>query len=241
MILSPGMLATPAARSLRHAGIRALPVVGLLLVLLGSALTFDTFGVAPTQRNWVYAKLDHAHTVGQTFVIERDELAAVRVLLFANPTERDDPVTLRLRYADGQLPDLAEVTLPLRSLAHDDVTTFAFPPLTLRLPPDILTTTLRLDLSAPTLTDDWITVIAGPDSYQHGLLFVDERPRPHADLAFQPVYRRRWLDALLPISRMAAGKAGLLGWPPLYALLAYGYLVALTQVLIRLWRAIDAR
>jgi len=209
------------------------PWLGLLLVFALSSLTIDTPGPAPTQRNWVFGRLNGEHTFGQTFVAMPGELVAVRVLLFASPGERNDPVTLRLHYAEGNLPDLAVVTLPLRALGRRDWTTFEIP-----APALSLTSSLRFDLAAPTLPPtDWVTVMAGRDTYAAGELLVDGVPRPTADLAFQPVYRRRWLDLVLPITRMAQGKLGLLSWPPLYALLAYSFCLALVHALARLWRA----
>jgi hypothetical protein len=221
--------------------IAAGPWLGLLLIFALSSLVAERAGPTPTQRNWVFGRLDSSHTFGQTFVALPGELIGVRVLLFANPGARDEPVTLRLRYAEGDLPELAVATLSLRELGRRDWTTFAIQPLALHL-----TATLRLDLEAPTLpSDDWITVMAGPDTYAGGELFAGSTSRPKIDLAFQPVYRRRWLDGVLPITRMALGKPGLLGWPPLYALLAYGSAVALARLLLALWRAvrdpIDAR
>ncbi len=236
--LSACMLTRPWLRP--HAR-TALPWAGLLLVLLLSSLTTDQSGRAPTQRSWVYGRLNQEHTFGQTLVVERDALVAVRVLLFAGPTNRDDPVTLRLRYAEGDLPDLAAITLPQRALDQHEMTTFAIPPLTLDFPPQLVTTTLRLDLEASTLPPgEWITIMAGPDTYLGGALFVDGRARASADLAFQPIYRHRWFDMLLPISRMAHGKRGLLGWPPFYALLAYACCALLTHALLQLWRAVRA-
>jgi hypothetical protein len=226
-----------ARRLLRRHGPYALPWLGLALVLALSSLTFDTAGRAPAQRNWVFGGLNRDHTFGQTFIVERDELVALRILLFANPTARDDTVTLYLRYAGTALPDLAVVTLPVRALAQRDMTTFAIPPLRLDFPPQVVTATLRLDLEAPTLPPgEWITVIAGPDTYRGGVLFVDGQARPAADLAFQSVYRRRWFDVIVPISRLAHGKPGPLGWPQLYALLAYAFGLALARALYQLWR-----
>src|SRR5215212_4418486 len=145
----------------------ALPWLGLLLIYALSGLTSERPGQGATQRSLVLGRLNREHTFGQTFVVERDELVALRVLLFANPSQRDDPVILRLHYAtigmseSDALPDLAVVTLPLRALVRSELTTFAFPPLTLAFPPGAVTTTLRLDLAAPTLPPtDWITVMA---------------------------------------------------------------------------------
>jgi hypothetical protein len=215
----------------RRAGKAAL-WLGLLLVFALSSLTTDRPGPAPTQRNWVFGRLNHEHSFGQTFVAAPGELVAVRVLLFANSGDRDDSITLRLRYADGDWPDLAVVTLPLRALGRRDWTTFDIPPLTLGL-----TSSLRLDLAVPTLPPtDWVTVMAGRDTYSAGHLLVDGTPHLTADLAFQPVYRRRWFDWLLPITRIAHSKPGPLGWPPMYAMLAYSCCVTVASLILSLWR-----
>src|SRR5262245_66205559 len=98
--------------------------LGLLLVFMLSSLSTNRAGPAPTQRNWVFGRLNREHTFEQTFIATPGELVAVRVLLFANPGGGDAPVTLRLRDARGNLPDLAAVTLPLRALSQRDWTTF---------------------------------------------------------------------------------------------------------------------
>jgi hypothetical protein len=229
------------ARPWRRLRARALlPWAGLLLVLLLSSQTIDQPGRAPTQRNLNYGRLNREHTFGQTFVVEHDGLVAVRVLLFARSNNAgDEPVTLRLRYADGDLPDLATATLPLRALDRREMTTFSIPTLTFDFPPQAITTTLRIELEAPTLPPEaWITVMAGPDTYRDGQLFADGKAKPAVDLAFQPVYQSRWLDPLLPISRMAYGKRGVLSWPQLYALLAYGFGLLLYYALAQLWRVV---
>jgi hypothetical protein len=226
----------PSVRDRQLVGRRARTTalwLGLLLVLALSSLTTDYGGPAPTQRNWVFGRLNHEHTFAQTFIASPGELVAVRLLLFANPGDRDTPVTLRLQYTEGDRFTLAVVTLPVGMFDRSGWTTFAIPPQTLTL-----TTSLQLDVESPTLpSNDWITVMAGPNTYPHGELFVNGVPHPAADLAFQPIYRRRWIDWLLPISRMALGKPGLLGWPPLYALLAYSFCLVLAHVLITFWRS----
>ena len=221
----------------RLAGCRAstaAPWLGLLLVFAFSCLTVDRAGPAPVERNWVFGRLNREHTFGQTFVATPGQLVAIRVLLFANSSDRDDPVTLRLRYANSDLPDLAVATLPLRALDRRDWTTFPISPLTLGL-----TSSLRLELAAPTLpATDWIIIMAGRDTYSGGELLHDDAPHAAADLAFQPVYRQRWIDWLLPITRMARAKPDLFGWPPLYALLTYTCCMAAAYLLLAIWRDI---
>ena len=65
----------------------ALPWLGLLLIYALSGLTSERPGQGATQRSLVLGRLNREHTFGQTFVVERDELVALRVLLFANPSQ----------------------------------------------------------------------------------------------------------------------------------------------------------
>ena len=231
-----------ARRRLRYGNFLSrvvLLVVSLVVVYSASSLTTEVVGAAPGARNTVIGRLNRDHTYGQTFAVERDDLVAIRVLLFANPTDRDDQVTLRLRFADGAMRELAVAQLPIRALAGRKMATFSIRPLTFNFPAHVLTARLRLDLEAPTLAPtEWITVIGGPDTYPEGTLFVNGVPRSSADLAFQPIYQRRWFDTLLPISRMAHGKPGILGRPQLYAVLAYLYCVLLVSAILRLWRVV---
>ncbi len=215
---------------------RFIPWLGLVVVLLISTQTTTVVGTGPAQRNLVLGKLDQQHSFGQVFVAEQLYLSGIRVLLVPPPGEREDLVTLRLRVYTEGLPDLAVVSLPVHALARQGMTTFAFEPLRLRMTPHPVTTTLQLTLEAPTLPPAYgITVIAGADSYAGGHLLVNGVARTQFDLAFQPLYQQRWLDRLLPISRLAEGRPGLLGWPPFYALLVYGYLYVLGRILMLWW------
>lgn len=210
---------------------------GAVAILGIASITTEAPGPAPTERNWVIGRLHRDQAFGQTFVAAAPELTALRVLLFAPNAERDDPVTLRLRYAAAPGPDLATVTLPMRDLARQGMTAFPLPPLRIQANPHSAAAPLLFTLEAPTLPPDaGISVIAGPDTYPDGLMLIAGEARPFGDLAFQPLYRRHWIDPLLPISTLAAGKPGLPGWPPLYPLLAYGYLCLLGYGLHRLWQ-----
>ncbi len=215
---------------------QVMPWLGLAVVLLISTRTTTVVGAGPAQRNLVLGKLDQQHSFGQVFVAEQLYLSGIRVLLVPPPGERDDLVTLRLGVVAAGLPDLAVVSLPVHALARQGMTTFAFEPLHLRMTPHSVTTTLQLTLEAPTLPPAYgITVIAGADSYAGGHLLVNGVARTQFDLAFQLLYQQRWLDQVLPISRLAEGRPGLLGWPPFYALLVYGYLYVLGRIVMCCW------
>ncbi len=208
-----------------------------VLIIGISSLTTDVSGPAPVERNWVLGKLDSTQSFGQTFRVDAAELVAVRVLLFAPAEPRNDLITLRLRYATTATPDLAVVSLPVRELARQGMTTFSLPTLRLRADPHAAPVQLQLTLEAPTLPPSaGVSVMAGPDTYAEGTLLANDVPRAFADLAFQPVYRQRWIDNLFPLSRLADGKPGVFGWPPLYPLLAYAYGCTLAYGLFTLWR-----
>jgi hypothetical protein len=219
--------------------------LGLLLVYALTGMTADYPGHGMLQQNNQLGRIEREGALGQTFVLEADQLVALRVRLAPGTRRGTDLVTLHLRYPNPALPDLATASVQLDSLATDDMTIFAFDPVTLDFPPAVLTTTLRFDLEAPTLVPGaGLMVLGDRDSYADGEFFKGTTPIPAIDMAFEPIYRRRWIDSILPISRMAHGKPGILGWPPFYALLAYVFLLALGVALTRLWRttvgAVDA-
>ncbi len=212
--------------------------LGMLIVLIASSVTVETPGTAPIRRNWVIGKLDRDHVFDQTFVVDQINFSAIRVLLLPSFNDQsDEPVILRLRTENVFAFEVASVTLPVRDLSRQGMTSFTLPAMRIRATPHTITTTLRLTLEAPTIPPAaGISVIAGPDDYPHGEAWINGQPRPDVDLAFQPIYQQRWLDRLAPISKLADGKPGLAGWPPLYALLIYGYAYIAAIGFARLWR-----
>jgi hypothetical protein len=219
------------------------PSVGLLfwsgcfLVFVGSVIPREVAGSAPTQRNIMYGRLTSEHQYSQTFQAEAGTLIGIRVLLFPPANPSDDLVTLRLSYDTKDLPEIAVVSLPLSGLNSYGMTVFAIEPFSVTTPESLVTSTLRLDIEAPTLpANHWISVVAGPNTYAGGQLFVDNKPRPKYDLAFQPIYRATWLDRWIPVSRIAQGKPGFLAYPVVYALFSYICVFLIGLILIRLWR-----
>ncbi len=229
-------------RSLRNWIAGGLTVVGVFIAIAGWIPTTKT-GSAPDVRNWVITQLDAEHPVTQTFTSERPGLIGLRVLLFARPLDRDDPITLRLRYADdGATPDLAIVTVPLRELNPQGWTTFRFPSFGSLATPGADATTLLLILEAPTIPrGEGINVIAGPDTYPGGRLFIADEELGFADLAFEPVYAVSLLDRIMPVSQLATDKPGLFGQPGFYGLLCGAYLLSLVGAVLALTHKPDKR
>ncbi len=219
--------------------LRISPWIGALIVLLWSSITIEVPGQGAPAGNQEIGLLYRDHSFGQTFVAEYSQLTAIRVRLLPMSPDLSEPVTLRLRHFAAGTPDLVVVSMPIDAITPMEMTTFSFSSLLLSSGTLTITPTLELLLETPTLPPaEGVTAIAGPDTYPYGALLVNGEQREGLDLAFQPVYLRRWFDMLLPVSHMAAGKPGILGWPPFYALLVYGYGYVLLLGLIKIWRAI---
>jgi hypothetical protein len=219
--------------------IRLFPWIGFLVVLIGSSITFEVSGQGAPAGSWEIGTLHQNQSFGQTFVVEYPQLTAIRVRLLPVSPDRSEPVTLRLRQFAAGTPDLVVVSRPIHAIIPTEMTTFSFPPLSLGSGISTITPTLEFLLETPKLPPaEGVTAIAGPDTYPYGVLLVNGAQREALDLAFQPVYLRRWIDVLLPVSHMAAGKPGILGWPPFYALLVYGYGYLLLLGLLKIWRMI---
>jgi hypothetical protein len=205
-------------------------VIGLALVLLttlAAAIPYDRPGTAAPATEMI--TLGGAGSLGQSFVAEGDELVGVR--LFIAPDVRGTATTLRLRvrYANGPPVDLAAATASLGA-AREDELEVRIPPVLVRPGPGALTATLRLELDLPAQAlEGSARVGVSRDGYPGGVAFVDGAADQALDLAFTPLYRRTLLDLVWPVSVMAAGRPGLLGWPPIYPLLAGVFMLTLAR------------
>jgi hypothetical protein len=153
--------------------------------------------------------------LAQVVAVPRDGLAAVQFWMLVHRRDEPGNVVLRVAALDAPEMPLAIIAIPLRDMP-------AAPPVTFPLPPFDRATTpsLLLTLEAPELDRDHAPSVLGADNlYGSGLLMVNGRPRNSEDLAFQLLSRPLQGDRLLPLSRLASGRPGPFGWPPLYLLL----------------------
>jgi hypothetical protein len=203
-------------------------IIGALLIAGLSTITTVDPVSAPITPTDTELTLGGIKTIEQTFTITRPDLVGLAIRLSpAAQSGTDTKIPVHLRYADGPPFDLV-IGDALVSAAKDGVLTLRFPPITVIRDQRVPTTTLRLTLTIPKIpasTGPTITIRENPLS--QGGIAVDGRADHHQDLVIAPIYQRRWADSLWPISAMARDKPGLLGWPPLYPLLAYIYIVAL--------------
>lgn len=204
-------------------------VVGLVIpgaILWGATLDAPMVSPAQPVRNWVAGYLYADHQFGQVIPSSPHDLVGVRVWLLRPVAPRAGVLQLTIQPAGSDVV-LARASLPVAALLQDTPATFRFDP----VPLDRLATTKP----APTLIliraegvdrSQAVSVLAGPNVYPNGALFRDGRLVNRADLAFDLLYRASWFDRLVPITAIARGRSGVLGWAPLYALLVYGMIAA---------------
>jgi hypothetical protein len=216
-------------------------LAGALIIAVLSMITTRDDASAPLTSTDMELTLGGIQTIKQVFTITRPDLVGVAIpLMPAAQGGADLRIAVHIRYADGSPDDLVSENLPVQS-AEAGVLTIRFAPTSIVSDPRMPTTTLKLILDIPTLppgTGPTIRVRA--NSLAQGALTIDEHTESGRDLVITPIYQRRWVDSVWPISAMARGKPGLLGWPPFYALLAYVYLLALSVGVASLRRAMLA-
>lgn len=224
----PGLL----ARALVFLALAA----GLVLVLWASTVEELVRGPAQTERSWIAGQVFEGRQLGQSAKLRLEYLAAIRVWLLPPLAPGEGRLALQVRLAEPGA-ELGTVETAVADLSSSGPTTFWLPSLRARGYGiyDLVGVQLLLDARDVSRAEA-ASLAAGPNIYRDGALLIDGRPLPRADMAFETLYRTTLADRVLPISRIAAGRPGLLGWPPLYALVAYALLVACTLFLWRLFR-----
>lgn len=217
----------------------ALGLAGAALILLLSMISYEVRGKPFASADGPVARIDAQHAVIQRMAIETIGLRGFEIKFI--PQERVEPLTLtlRLQVADSGLPDLARVdhmlspalTTPLR---------FDFPALTTRLAPYAITSTLDIIIEASSLSATTnLALIGGSAAISTGSLQVGAEQSSSIALSITPLYQRRLFDLIWPISAMASGRPGIFGWPPLYPLVVYGYLLSLSYAAAALRRRLQ--
>jgi len=201
-------------------------VVGAALVLLAATLTVDVSGIGLPPDNGPPVFLTEGAVVAWVFPAERPGLSGFRLWL-DQPTVAEAELVAKVSHADLPAITLVETVVPLVAVEAHQTVDLRFVPLWMMESPPALTTTLRVQLEVR---------MAGSQAkigLKSGCGPAGEGRTP----AFLPRYQVRIFDLILPISRIAAGRPGLVGWPPLYALLAYGFIVLLLRTVLLVWQA----
>jgi hypothetical protein len=146
-------------------------------------------------------------------------------------------ITAQLRLAASGLPPIRTIEQSFLNNSGERFIRLAFDPIRQQIDP--YTATHRLEIRIQIAGSTPIQLLGGDLDPAWGGLRVGEEPLPQTGITLQPGYEYRILDLVWPISALAAGRSGLFGWPPFYALLAYSVLVGLIVSgwrLGRLWR-----
>ncbi|NTU80931.1 MAG: hypothetical protein HGA45_16385 [Chloroflexales bacterium] len=199
------------------------------MVLLAALVTISVPGAGVPPRAGAEAALVGDTGLEWDFVTEQPGLSGLRLWL-AQPAPKG--AELLVRAGEAALPGIAlvEAVVPLSAAGADGAVDLRFAPLRAGASPYVLTTTLQVRIEARGLAPGaGIALQSGSDPQGQG-----QAP------AFTPLYQVRPFDSLWPISRMADGRPGIFGWPPLYALLAYGFCAFLLCALRAISRPADA-
>ena len=213
----------------------------LLIVGLCSITTVDVASdVAPPDSQKLV--LGGIQMIEQTFTTSRPDMVGITILLRpGGPDDANLEIPIRLRYTNGPPIDMVNMRVPVRA-AQNGVLRVQFPQAIISRDPYVPTETLRLILDIPTIAPGTGPVItAYKKLLEDSAMVIDRTPQPKLVLAITPLYQRRWADSIWPISAMANGKPGFLGWPPFYVLLAYFYLITLGKgvIALRLTQSFD--
>jgi hypothetical protein len=200
-------------------------LIGAGLIVLLSTISYEVRGAPLAPASGPVARLDVANPVIQRMTIETLGLQGFEMGIIPPVGAEPLSVTLQLRVADSGLPDLVraeQVLAPGLAAALR----FDFPPLTTRLAPYAITSTLDLTIEAASMSATApLTLLGGPATSLAARLQAGPEESLGVALHITPLYQRRLLDSAWPISTMASGRSGVFGWPPLYPMLAYGSLV----------------
>jgi hypothetical protein len=225
--------------------IRVIVATALLLGAGGVwalATQYETrIGPAQEERNWVVGYLHDGHSFGQIMRLRLEGLTGIDLWLQQPVTPGSGAVTIELRrLADQQVVATSEI--PVAALAARGPTTFTFAVVETDRRAARDPVPLALILRTHEVNrDSAVSVMAGGNRYGGGAILLGENLVPGADLFFRARYQARVIDRVLPITQIAYARPGIFGWPPLYALLAYGLLVGLTLFFIALVRATASR
>lgn len=198
-------------------------LLGALLVVGLSLITT----IEPAQEEMQPASHDLAlakvRRIEQTLTTTQRDLVGFTMPLHLDaPSESTQPITLAVRLPNTVPIERMTSELALNSV-EDGQLRVQFAPLPVSQQPHTITGTIQIIVSIPEqLPGSFATF----ESSSAGLV-LDGMVQPARALAITPLYQHRWFDSLWPISALAADKPGLLGWPPLYPLLAYLWFVVL--------------
>jgi hypothetical protein len=213
-----------------------LALAGLLIVFGASIWTYEQQGPPLADPERPVATLSANQSIRQQLALDTFYLQGF--MLAVDPLVADSPLTLtlRLQVAESGLPVLRVASQAWQPQIGEQELSLRFEPL--RQPLDPFTTTgqleLQLELAGP--ANARVELLGGSLDPARGELYQNGETLAAVGLALRPSYQRRLLDPIWPVSAMAAGRSGILGWPPLYALLAYAVLWMFCASCIRLWR-----
>ena len=211
-----------------------------LVVLAGAGVTWwlatlndNQVQTQQLERNWPATTLYDQHQTAQLLRFEPTDVVGIRLWLLNHSDNPEGRIFVRLRPL-GQDGDIAVAQRTVTELSPQGATSFYFTPLQSETligdPTEVIELRIETEGVGPLQA---ISVIGGGNRYGQGVLIHDGVQIARADLAFDVLYKTRWMDRVLPITNIARSRPGIFGWPPLYALLAYALIITIGYLCIK--------
>jgi hypothetical protein len=222
-------------------------VVLITVLVLGAFASYRLAlveGVRPGPRqrdiSRISSELYDGYTLGQIFQVHPEKLKGVRLWLNVPNRPTEGTITLRMFSFDFNA-DIAETTLDVAAISQSGPTDFRFPSVDAPGWPQETDLTVELRLIAQGIDQAHAIQARGSTNrYSNGLIVLNGEQWAPEDLAFEVLYTGSYLDQAVPITQLAMERPGLLGWPPLYAILTWLLLWSACVLLISLFRALRA-
>lgn len=208
--------------------INTIPIIIALgvFLLFVAMMTNSVAGQRAISKNGAYITLTTDNVITWRFQAEQQGLYALQLWL-AEKAPSGSTLVVNLTSPTNLDIPATEVRLELDKFRDSEAVLAQFKPVWILPSSRLAQTSFEIQLLLHGSSSDTVIMFqAGSDST------IEQELVP----AFVPLYQTRQLDRVWPISKMAAARPGVFGWPPFYAILAYAFLVLLFYVILGIWK-----
>jgi hypothetical protein len=151
--------------------------------------------------------------ISQIVQVPRDGLMGLDIWLLSHKLPEEGELIVHLTQPDKVDLEIRQITIPFAEIPDQQPLHISFPEIAVTTAPVV-----KITLEAPILTRaQAFSVLGGDNNYSHGMLLLNDRPRPQEDLSFRLYSQNRVGDEFLPVSRFADERPGIFGQPGFYA------------------------
>lgn len=194
-----------------------------LVVLISMAFVWMFAGVETSlqiadsqdQRVRASAYLYGEQKISQIVQVPRDGLVGLDMWLLSHKLPEEGELIVHITQPDKIDLEIRQIVLPFAELSDQQPIHIRFPEIAVTTAPVV-----KITFEAPSLTRaQAFSVFGGDNNYSHGMLLLNDRPRPQEDLSFRLYSQYLLADEFLPVSRFSSERPGIFGQPGFYAAL----------------------